>query len=96
MVLVFAVFVRSSHECNYLILDAFSIIFVCFCIVKAECGQKTNQLTSYFQNPGWPAASEDRLICTLTIELQPDVTQVLLDFILFEVRLPRAEESKRN
>lgn len=54
-------------------------------LVKADCGQKTNQMTTYFQNSGWPEASRDRIICTLTVELQPDVTQILLDFILFEV-----------
>lgn len=42
-------------------------------------------MTTYFQNPGWPEASRDRIICTLTIELQPDVTQIVLNFILFEV-----------
>lgn len=42
-------------------------------------------MITYFQNPGWPEASRDRIICTLTVELQPDVTQVLLNFILFEV-----------
>lgn len=40
----------------------------------------------YFQNPGWPEASVDRLICTLTVELQENVAQVRLDFITFEVR----------
>lgn len=55
-------------------------------LVKAECGQKTNQMTTYFQNPSWPEASRDRIICTLTVELQPDVTQILLDLVLFEVR----------
>lgn len=53
--------------------------------VKSECGQTTNQITSYFQNPGWPEASPDRIICTLTLELQSDAVQVLLDFVTFEV-----------
>lgn len=54
--------------------------------VKSECGQITNQLDSYFQNPSYPEASQDRLICTVTIDLQQDVQQIRLDFILFEVR----------
>lgn len=53
--------------------------------VKTTCGQTTSQLDSYFQNPGWPEASQDRLICTLTVELQEDVAQIRLDFISFEV-----------
>lgn len=62
---------------------AVSIVFS----VKAECAQSTNQMTSYFQNPGWPSASQDRLICTLTVDLQANVKQVLLDFVSFEVRI---------
>lgn len=53
--------------------------------VKSECGQTTNQITSYFQNPGWPEASPDRIICTLTLNLQIDAVQVLLNFVTFEV-----------
>lgn len=56
-----------------------------FVLVKYDCGQITNQMTSYFQNPGWPEASQDRIVCTLTIELQPDVLQVLIEFLFFEV-----------
>lgn len=56
-----------------------------FLSVKYECGRITNQMTSYFQNPGWPEASQDRIVCTLTVELQPDVLQVLIEFLLFEV-----------
>lgn len=41
----------------------------------------------YFQNPGWPQASQDRLICTLTVELQENVAQVRLDFVTFEVKI---------
>lgn len=54
-------------------------------LVKSTCGQTTNQLDIYFQNPGWPQASQDRLICTLTVELQDDVAQMRLDFVTFEV-----------
>lgn len=42
-------------------------------------------MISYFQNPGWPEASQDRIVCTLTVELQPDVLQILIEFLLFEV-----------
>lgn len=55
------------------------------CVFKAACGQTTDQSESYFQNPNWPDASVDRLICTLTVDLQEDVAQVRLDFISFEV-----------
>ncbi|XP_055299975.1 uncharacterized protein LOC129567288 [Sitodiplosis mosellana] len=58
------------------------------CVFKTGCGQTTNQLDSYFQNPGWPEASQDRLICTLTIELQENVQQVRLDMILLELKAP--------
>lgn len=54
-------------------------------LVKTTCGQTTNQPDIYFQNPGWPEASQDRLICTLTVDLQEDVAQVRLDFVTFEV-----------
>lgn len=76
--------------CKSITLEVFSaqsintLIFFKFA-VKADCGQKTNQITSYFQNPGWPDANQDRIICTLTVDIQPDVSQVRLDFILFEV-----------
>lgn len=56
-------------------------------LVKSTCGQSSNQPDSYFQNPGWPEASQDRLICTVTIELQEDVAQVRLDFVSFEVKI---------
>lgn len=49
------------------------------------CGETTTQMDAYFQNPGWPDASQDRLICTLTVQLQDDVAQVRLDFVTFEV-----------
>lgn len=55
-------------------------------LVETACGQTTGQSEIYFQNPGWPDASVDRLICTLTVELQENVSQVRLDFINFEVR----------
>lgn len=53
--------------------------------VQTDCGKTTKYMTSYFQNPGWPAASQERLICTLTVEIQPGVQQVQLDFVSFEV-----------
>lgn len=56
-------------------------------IVKSACGQTTAQSDTYFQNPGWPDASVDRLICTLTVELQEDVAQLRLDFVKFEVSM---------
>ncbi|XP_031617542.1 uncharacterized protein LOC116337263 [Contarinia nasturtii] len=58
------------------------------CVFKTGCGQTTTQIDSYFQNPGWPEASVDRLICTVTVELQEDVQQVRLDFLLFELKAP--------
>lgn len=59
------------------------------CVFKSACGQTTDQSESYFQNPGWPDASVDRLICTLSVDLQEDVAQVRLDFITFEVSAMR-------
>lgn len=57
------------------------------CLVKVDCGQKTRQITSYFQNPNWPEASQDRIICTLTVELQSNVVQILIEFLTFEVNI---------
>lgn len=67
--------------------------------VKNGCGQSTDQMISYFQSPNWPEASKDRIICTLTVELQPDVMQVRVDFLTMEVLIdvhnaPFYEQSK--
>lgn len=81
MDLACVVFVRNKFLTD--LTELLEIVF--FLTVKTGCGQTTNQLDSYFQNPGWPEASQDRLICTLTLELQEGVSQVRLDFILLEV-----------
>lgn len=44
-------------------------------------------MVSYFQSPNWPEASKDRIVCTLTLDLQPDVLQVLVEFLTFEVSI---------
>lgn len=54
--------------------------------VKSSCGQTTDQMISYFQSPDWPEASKERIICTLTVNLQPDVMQVKIDFLTMEVQ----------
>lgn len=87
MVWEFAVFVRFL----FLSSESFEVsanvkhLNLFILLVKSTCGQTTNQLDIYFQNPGWPQASQDRLICTLTVELQEDVAQMRLDFVTFEV-----------
>lgn len=60
--------------------------FIDFIIVNVGCGQKTNRQVSYFQNPSWPEASQGRIVCTMTIDLQEGVEQVRLDMALFEVK----------
>lgn len=81
---VFVAYVNDDQKCvRSKCLN--SVMILNFFLVKSECGQTTNQITSYFQNPGWPEASSDRIICTLTVDLQNDAVQVLLDFVTFEV-----------
>lgn len=85
MVLVCVVSVRII-QINYLLFLLFKILKFLF-KVQLKCGGISNQNVSYFQNPGFPVPFKDKLGCTLTIDLNPNVKQVLLDLLIFEVRL---------
>jgi molybdopterin-biosynthesis enzyme MoeA-like protein len=56
--------------------------------VEKSCGEVTRQNCSYFVNPGFPAPVTNMLACILTVEkAQPDISQIRLDFFMFEVSL---------
>lgn len=48
----------------------------------------TRQNISYFKSPNYPAAHQARLVCTLTLELWPNVRQVLVELLFFELKPP--------
>lgn len=87
---------RAEFLSNFCIFSKFPTHFLFFChLVQTDCGKTTKYMTSYFQNPGWPGASQERLICTLTVEIQPGVEQIQLDFVSFEVSLSERERGIR-
>ncbi|KAG4077894.1 hypothetical protein HA402_013828 [Bradysia odoriphaga] len=59
------------------------------CVFQFGCGGTTNQNVSYFKNPDFPAATKTKLICTFTVELQPSVNQVFIEFLFFELKAPK-------
>lgn len=50
----------------------------------------TRQNISYFKSPSYPDAHLSRLVCTLTLELWPDVRQLLVELLFFELLPPVA------
>lgn len=56
-----------------------------FISVQFGCGGVTQQEISYFKSQDFPAASQNRLICSFTIELLPATQQILVEFLFFEV-----------
>ncbi|XP_059610087.1 uncharacterized protein LOC132257265 [Phlebotomus argentipes] len=78
-------------ECEQLggvgIEDCASGFGVC-CIFQVGCGGNSDKEVSYFENPGFPGPITERVACTMTVKLLPDVQQVLLEFVFFELRPP--------
>lgn len=50
----------------------------------------SRQNVSYFKSPSYPEAHLSRLVCTLTLELWPNVRQLLVELIFFELLPPVA------
>lgn len=73
--------------CESLYVSSADFRWQAFAAVNVDCGQKTNRPVSYFQSPGWPEASQGRIVCTMTIDLQEGVSQLRLDFVAFEVKI---------
>ncbi|XP_049772117.1 uncharacterized protein LOC126154588 [Schistocerca cancellata] len=62
------------------------------CYFVRTCGQQSDQNCTYFVNPGFPAAyvNGQPSECVLTINKRsPKVTQLRLDFKIFELEAPR-------
>ncbi|XP_069685946.1 uncharacterized protein [Periplaneta americana] len=59
------------------------------CYFERTCGETTRQNCSYFVNPGYPAPISEMLACILQIEkTSSDISQIRLDFFMFELRGP--------
>ncbi|CAG2106678.1 unnamed protein product [Medioppia subpectinata] len=59
------------------------------CVVAKSCNKQTSDKVVYFKNPGYPRFDTGANICTMTLQIRdPDVCQVRLDFIDFDLDQP--------
>jgi len=58
------------------------------CKYVTGCQGRTDKLISYFQSPGYPNSDRRNEACSLTVNVKPEVCQVRLDFIDFEMAVP--------
>lgn len=56
--------------------------------VETSCGDKTNQMVSYFKSVNYPITTREAMICVLSLELRKNVKQVLLEFVMMELNRP--------
>lgn len=56
--------------------------------VQMSCGGRTAQPIAYFESPHFPVPIQDKLDCTLIVDLLPGTQQVLLEFEAMELRPP--------
>lgn len=57
--------------------------------VQVTCGDTIRYNGTYFRNPGAPAPFSDSRACSVTVARQPNVCQVRLDFLKFDLDRPR-------
>ncbi|XP_055850596.1 uncharacterized protein LOC129915154 [Episyrphus balteatus] len=80
-----------EFECNSLGGTAMGAcangVGVC-CVFVQGCGDITNQPVVYFESPNYPTPVTEGLICVLIVNLKPNVRQVRLDFLMFELNRP--------
>ncbi|TMW52377.1 hypothetical protein DOY81_002544 [Sarcophaga bullata] len=55
------------------------------CIFLTGCGDTIGQSVAYFESPNYPQPVKEMLICVLIVNLRPNVQQLRLDFLMFEV-----------
>lgn len=57
--------------------------------VQASCGETIRFNGTYFRNPGAPAPFSESRACSVTVARPPNVCQIRLDFLKFDLDRPR-------
>jgi len=60
------------------------------CQYTPRCEEQTSEMITHFQSVGYPQAARNPSACSLRIQVKPEVCQVRLDFIDFEMPNPVA------
>lgn len=55
-----------------------------------SCGETIRYNGTYFRNPGAPAPFSDSRACSVTVARQPNICQIRLDFLKFDLDRPRS------
>ena len=58
------------------------------CELVSRCQSNTDDMISYFKNPGFPQSDFSNNICQLTLNVREEVCQIRLDFNTFEMGSP--------
>lgn len=58
--------------------------------VQVSCGGTIKHNGTYFRNPNAPAPYTDFRSCSVTVARQPNICQVRLDFLKFDLDRPRS------
>ena len=59
-------------------------------LVQVSCGETIRYNGTYFRNPGAPAPFSDSRACSVTVARpQPNICQIRLDFLKFDLDRPR-------
>lgn len=59
-------------------------------IVQVSCGETIRFNGTYFRNPGAPTPFSDSRACSVSVARQPNVCQIRLDFLKFDLDRPRS------
>lgn len=59
------------------------------CSIQASCGDTIRHNGTYFRNPNAPAPYTDFRSCSVTVARQPNICQIRLDFLKFDLDRPR-------
>lgn len=60
------------------------------CSIQVSCGETIRYNGTYFRNPGAPAPFSDSRACSVTVARQPNICQIRLDFLKFDLDRPRS------
>jgi len=61
----------------------------CCQYVYEDCMATSCETISFFQSPGFPDTRRDAYSCSMSFEIRPDVDQVLIEFIVFELPISK-------